>query len=58
MGKEEEKDRVCLKCGKMFSSTGPGNRICHKCHLSGRDRVLPRLRTSKVMKPREIARDD
>ena len=23
--------RVCLKCGKDFPSTGPGNRICKPC---------------------------
>ena len=26
-----EAERTCLKCGKKFRSTGPGNRICKKC---------------------------
>ncbi len=25
------KKRTCLKCGKLFDSTGPGNRICKPC---------------------------
>lgn len=25
------KQRTCLKCGKSFESTGPGNRICRRC---------------------------
>ena len=25
------KQRTCLKCGKSFDSTGPGNRICRRC---------------------------
>lgn len=25
------KPRTCLKCGKTFSSKGPGNRICQRC---------------------------
>ncbi len=29
-------ERVCLKCDKLFNSTGPGNRICGEC---GRDNV-------------------
>jgi len=23
--------RKCLKCGKMFNSVGPGNRLCYDC---------------------------
>jgi len=25
------KQRTCLRCGKSFDSTGPGNRICKRC---------------------------
>lgn len=28
---ELKKKRICLKCGKMFISTGHYNRICEKC---------------------------
>ena len=24
-------DRACLKCGAIFRSSGPGNRICPRC---------------------------
>jgi len=27
----ERKPRTCLKCGKLFPSAGPGNRICKPC---------------------------
>lgn len=27
----EAKQRTCLKCGKLFDSAGPGNRICKRC---------------------------
>jgi Holliday junction resolvase RusA-like endonuclease len=27
----EERSRTCLKCGKVFPSTGPANRICSTC---------------------------
>jgi hypothetical protein len=27
----DAKQRTCLKCGKEFASTGPGNRICKRC---------------------------
>ena len=27
----DTKPRTCLRCGKAFDSTGPGNRICPKC---------------------------
>ena len=29
--KAEQKKRLCLMCGRMFDSLGPGNRICKKC---------------------------
>jgi hypothetical protein len=30
-------DRECLKCRKLFLSTGPGNRICRPCDYKNRD---------------------
>jgi len=27
----EAKKRTCLKCNRLFDSTGPGNRICRPC---------------------------
>ncbi len=30
--REIVKDRGCLKCGQVFRSRGPHNRICPKCH--------------------------
>jgi tRNA(Ile2) C34 agmatinyltransferase TiaS len=27
----ERKKRTCLKCGQLFDSAGPGNRICKRC---------------------------
>jgi hypothetical protein len=24
--------RVCLRCGRRFGSTGPGNRLCGRCY--------------------------
>ncbi len=27
----ELKKRTCLKCNRLFDSTGPGNRICRPC---------------------------
>jgi hypothetical protein len=30
--------RMCLACGKMFNSNGPGNRICHACGQLKRDK--------------------
>jgi hypothetical protein len=27
----QTKQRTCLKCNKLFDSTGPGNRICRRC---------------------------
>ncbi len=31
-----KKKRLCLKCGKMFLSTGPYNRLCENCVSSNR----------------------
>ncbi len=36
----EAKKRTCLKCNKLFDSTGPGNRICPRCRQSN-DRLPP-----------------
>jgi len=33
--------RTCLKCGKLFESSGPWNRICGNC----KRRMAPILRT-------------
>lgn len=27
----QTKQRTCLKCGKVFDSSGPANRICKRC---------------------------
>ena len=27
----QRRRRACLGCGKMFTSTGPGNRLCSEC---------------------------
>ena len=36
----DPKKRTCLKCGKLFDSAGPGNRICRRCaRRNGRIRV-------------------
>ncbi len=34
-----QKKRLCLKCGKIFLSKGPHNRICVKCGLIN-DRII------------------
>ncbi len=31
-----KKSRRCLKCDKLFSSIGPGNRICPPCDKKNR----------------------
>lgn len=31
--------RVCLRCGKEFSSRGPYNRICPRCTADNRRRL-------------------
>jgi rubrerythrin len=31
------KPRRCLKCGRMFKSFGPENRLCPLCRISNRD---------------------
>jgi len=36
--------RKCLRCAKMFNSTGPGNRICDDCNKVNkhkRETVIP-----------------
>jgi hypothetical protein len=45
--------RRCLRCGKDFSSRGPGNRICHPCRkINNRlgfipESVMQKLRGTK-----------
>ena len=35
--------RTCLRCGKQFPSTGPGNRICSHCKvINARIEMPPR----------------
>ena len=29
--KDNHKERICLKCSKLFMSDGPGNRLCRNC---------------------------
>ena len=36
----QAKKRTCLKCNKLFDSTGPGNRICKRCRQIN-DRLPP-----------------
>jgi Zn finger protein HypA/HybF involved in hydrogenase expression len=36
--------RECLKCGKRFGSTGPGNRICPACTSDMSRRQTPGIR--------------
>jgi len=50
-----EKERTCLKCDKKFLSEGSGNRICKVCKLKDRNICIPKLKTSKVMRAREVA---
>ncbi len=38
--RSDRKKRTCLKCGKLFDSTGPGNRICKRCaQINARIRI-------------------
>lgn len=43
--KKTKMKRKCLKCGKSFKSTGPGNRICGKCR-----RMNSKIYTTRVHK--------
>ena len=42
--------RTCLKCGRPFDSTGPGNRICRKCHAI--NAKLPPMTEAQLQKQR------
>lgn len=42
-----DKQRQCMKCRKMFDSTGPGNRICRNCN-SANARYVDRIETQVV----------
>ncbi len=44
-----KKDRKCLRCGEMFWSQGPGQRICHKCRHSNRDVYCPDMVTNGAL---------
>jgi hypothetical protein len=35
--------RICLRCGREFFSTGPGNRLCHRCNKANRRDVSARV---------------
>lgn len=47
------KSRACLKCGMLFPSAGPGNRICPRC---GRDNARLRLGEPEVQRQRGAKR--
>jgi hypothetical protein len=47
------KPRTCLKCSKLFHSSGPGNRICPPC---SRDNARLRLSEPEVQKQRGVKR--
>ncbi len=49
----QEKERLCLKCGKNFLSNGPHNRICVKCGLineRSKSRHIPNFTSGKVFR--------
>jgi hypothetical protein len=46
----QQKKRTCLKCGKLFDSAGPANRICRRCQQAN-DR-LPRFSEEQMQKQR------
>lgn len=41
------KPRTCLKCGKLFDSQGPANRICPRCQ-----KINTKVRESELQKQR------
>ncbi len=49
----DAKQRTCLKCGKSFDSTGPGNRICPPCQ---RDNSRLRLTEQELQTQRGVKR--
>jgi Holliday junction resolvase RusA-like endonuclease len=48
-----EKLRTCLKCSKLFSSTGPGHRICPRC---GQANIRLRLSEPELRRQRGAKR--
>jgi hypothetical protein len=48
------KKRTCLKCDKLFDSSGWGNRICRRCQRIN-DR-LPRFTEAQLQKQRGVKR--
>jgi len=50
----QKKKRTCLKCNRLFNSTGPGNRICKPCQrINAR---LPRYTEEQLQKQRGVKR--
>lgn len=49
----DAKPRTCLKCGKTFDSTGPGNRICPRCN---RENDKLHLSEAQVQRQRGVKR--
>jgi len=44
--------RTCLRCGKSFPSTGPGNRICRHCAELNRKMCEGGIRLCEVTGPK------
>lgn len=50
----ETKPRTCLKCGTLFDSVGPANRICRRCQkINAR---LPSFTAAQMQKQRGAKR--
>lgn len=50
----QAKRRTCLKCNRLFDSTGPGNRICKRCsQINAR---LPRFTEEQLQMQRGVKR--
>lgn len=50
----QRKQRTCLKCNRLFDSTGPGNRICRRCQQV--NAKLPRFTEEQMQKQRGVKR--
>ncbi len=48
------KQRTCLKCGRSFGSTGPGNRLCLRCNRINSE--LPPLSKVQIQEQRGAKR--
>lgn len=42
--------RKCLKCGELFPSTGPGNRVCSPCSFENRRNVNRTVQPTSAIK--------